>query len=99
MYDTCDETCASRHSGPARLCGPLNRHQRAVPARKSYRRSISEYKKALRINPKSASIWSNLGMGYFARKDYKRADESWQQAMTLDPDVFDFRPLTRIETS
>ena len=60
-------------------------------ARKSYRRAITEYKKALRINPKSASIWSNLGTGYFARKDYKRAEESWQEALTLDPDVFENR--------
>ena len=30
-----------------------------------------------------------IGTGYFARKDYKRADDSWQQALTLDPDVFE----------
>jgi tetratricopeptide (TPR) repeat protein len=52
---------------------------------------VTEYKRALRINPKSASILSNLGTGYFARKDYKRASEAWQEAVALDPEVFETR--------
>ena len=36
-------------------------------------------------------MWSNLGTGYFARKDYVRAWESWQHALSLDPEVFESR--------
>jgi tetratricopeptide (TPR) repeat protein len=63
-------------------------------ARKSFRRSISYYKRALKIAPqetKSASIYSNLGTAYFARKQYKDATDAFQTALTLDPDVFEHR--------
>src|SRR5580698_6374757 len=46
--------------------------------RKSYRRSITQYKKALRITPDSASILSNLGTSYFARKNYELAFTTYQ---------------------
>src|ERR1035441_3009345 len=63
-------------------------------ARKSFRRSISYYKRAIQIapsQPKSASIYSNLGTAYFARKQYKDATDAFQTAMSLDPDVFEHR--------
>ena len=60
-------------------------------ARKSYRRAINTYKKALRLTPKSASIHSNLGTAYFARKKYKQAFEAYQTALSLDPEVFEHR--------
>src|ERR1039457_5874113 len=61
-------------------------------ARKSFRRSISYYKRAIQIapsQPKSASIYSNLGTAYFARKQYKDATDAFQTALSLDPDVFE----------
>ena len=63
-------------------------------ARKSFRRSISYYKRAIQIapsQPKSASIYSNLGTAYFARKQYKDATDAFQTALSLDPDVFEHR--------
>jgi tetratricopeptide (TPR) repeat protein len=63
-------------------------------ARKNFRRSISYYKRALKIAPqetKSASIYSNLGTAYFSRKEYKDASEAFQTSMSLDPDVFEHR--------
>src|SRR3954449_4233542 len=45
-------------------------------ARKSFRRAISWYSKALKVapqEPKSASIYMNLGTAYFARKQYEKA--------------------------
>ena len=56
-------------------------------AKKSYRRAIGYYKRALRISD-SASIYSNLGTAYFGRKDYKLATEAYQEALSRDPDVF-----------
>jgi tetratricopeptide (TPR) repeat protein len=61
-------------------------------AQKSYRRSISWYKKALKIAPnesKSASIYMNLGTGYFARKKYDDATKAYQVALQMDPQVFE----------
>jgi tetratricopeptide (TPR) repeat protein len=61
-------------------------------AKKSFRRAISWYSRALKLAPgdaKSASIYMNLGTAQFARKQYDRATESYQAAMKLDPDVFE----------
>jgi tetratricopeptide (TPR) repeat protein len=57
-------------------------------AKKSYRRAIGYYKRALRISD-SASIYSNLGTAYFGRKDYKLATDAYQEALNRDPDVFE----------
>jgi len=60
--------------------------------KKSYRRAISWYNRALKSAPedsKSASIYMNLGTAYFARKQYEKATESYQTAMKIDPDVFE----------
>jgi len=61
-------------------------------SRKSYRRAISWYNKALKhagTDSKSASIYMNLGTAYFARKQYERATTAYQTAMKIDPDVFE----------
>jgi tetratricopeptide (TPR) repeat protein len=57
-------------------------------AKKSYRRAIGYYKRALRISD-SASIYSNLGTAYFGRKEYKLATDAYQEALNRDPDVFE----------
>jgi len=60
--------------------------------KKSYRRAISVYRRALRVAPedtRSASIYMNLGTAYFARKNYDLASEAYQTALRLDPDVFE----------
>ncbi len=59
-------------------------------AKKSYRRAISYYKRALRFSD-TASIFSNLGTAYFARKQYKQATDAYQEAYNRDPDVFEHK--------
>lgn len=61
-------------------------------AKKSFRRAISWYSRALKLapqDPKSASIYMNLGTAEFARKQYDKATVSYQTAMKLDPNVFE----------
>src|SRR6185437_7530732 len=58
-------------------------------AKKNYQRAIKYYKRAIKFDTKSASIYANLGAAYFGRKDYKRATLYYQQALKLDPDVFE----------
>ena len=43
------------------------------------------------MNPASASIHSNLGTAYFARKKYQEAFTEYQIALSLDPEVFEHR--------
>jgi len=61
-------------------------------AKKSYRRAISWYNRALKLSadqPRAASIYMNLGTAYFARKKYDQASEAYQTALKIDPDVFE----------
>src|SRR5947209_5853420 len=61
-------------------------------SRKSFRRAIGWYNRALKqagTESKSASTYMNLGTAYFARKQYDRATVAYQQAMKIDPDVFE----------
>ncbi len=61
-------------------------------AKKSYRRSISWYNKALKLamgESRSASIYMNLGTAYFSRKRYQEATNAYQTALKIDPDVFE----------
>jgi tetratricopeptide (TPR) repeat protein len=60
--------------------------------KKSYRKAIGWYNKALKAAPqegRSASIYMNLGTAEFARKKYERATEAYQMALSIDPDVFE----------
>ena len=60
-------------------------------ARKSYRRAISTYNRALKTAPgeeRSAIVYENMGRAWFNRKDYVRARECMQNALRLDPNVF-----------
>jgi tetratricopeptide (TPR) repeat protein len=61
-------------------------------ARKNYRRSITYYRRAIKLAPqsaRSAAIYNNLGTALFARKEYKEAADAMQTAMSLDPEVFE----------
>jgi len=61
-------------------------------ARKSYRRAINWYNRALKTAPgevRSATVYENLGRAWFNRKDYGRASECMQTALRLDPEVFE----------
>ena len=62
---------------------------------KKYRRAISWYRKALRMeqpdSPQTASVQMNLGTAWFARKNYEQANLSFQTALRLDPNVFEHR--------
>ena len=64
-------------------------------SRKNNRRAISWYHKALGMagtdSQITASVHMNLGMAWFARKNYERANLSFQTALKLDPDVFEGR--------
>jgi tetratricopeptide (TPR) repeat protein len=66
-------------------------------AQKSYRRAISWYNRALKVDSTSAraaSTYSNRGTAWFSRKQYEKAMEDYQAAVHLDPSVFEHRGTT-----
>ncbi|OLD58796.1 MAG: hypothetical protein AUI33_17140 [Ignavibacteria bacterium 13_1_40CM_2_61_4] len=46
--------------------------------------AIARNKKAIRLNPKLAVAHNNLGVAYYAAKDYEEAIRCYQQAIELD---------------
>lgn len=61
------------------------------------KKAIRYYEKAIELRDDSASYHSNLGTAYFARKEYDRANEEYQRALQLDPDVFERRSKIGIQ--
>lgn len=51
--------------------------------------SISDYKRAVKLNQRVATFHSNLGTALFEEKSYKKAAEQYAIAIQLDPDVFE----------
>ena len=61
-------------------------------AKKSYRKAISWYNRALKVDsdtPRAASVYMNRGTAWFARKQYPKAMEDYQAAVRLEPDIFE----------
>ena len=80
---------AGRPSWIPQYAEAINNAGTVYYARKSYRRAIKAYKRALVLRPRSASIYSNLGTAWFARRNYKLAFENYEQAAAIDPQVFE----------
>ena len=54
-----------------------------------YDAAVKDYKRALKIDKDSAVFHSNLSTAYFERKDFKRARLEADEALRLDPGVFE----------
>lgn len=63
-------------------------------ARHDNKMAIRMYKKALRLDSKSASAYKNLGAAYFHEGKFRRGSEAFEEAITIDPTVFDRQGLT-----
>lgn len=50
-----------------------------------YKKSINEYKKALKVDPLFAFAWDNLGLSYRKDGNYKKAIECYNKSLELDP--------------
>ena len=55
---------------------------------KQYRSALLSYKRALKLDRKSAISHSNLGLTYVQLKDYESARRELVAALRLDPDIF-----------
>ncbi len=57
--------------------------------KQKYAESVAEIYKAIKINPKDADLWYNLGGAYFTWKRYDSAYYSWQKTLQIDPNNAD----------
>jgi tetratricopeptide (TPR) repeat protein len=53
--------------------------------------AISDYKRAIKLNKKSAIFHSNLGTAYFQAKDFERSRKEFDVALKIDPDLMAHR--------
>jgi len=54
--------------------------------KKDWDQAIAAYQQAVRIDPKFAEAWNNLGYCYRKAKQYDKALDAYKQAISLKPD-------------
>lgn len=59
---------------------------RAYSKKKSWDLAITAYQQAVRIEPKFAEAWNNLGYCYRKVKQFDKALDAYKQAISLKPD-------------
>jgi tetratricopeptide (TPR) repeat protein len=59
-------------------------------------RAIADYKKAIELDPNSASFYSNMGAAYFAEQKIDEASRAYEEAIRLDPQIFERNSHTGI---
>jgi tetratricopeptide (TPR) repeat protein len=59
-------------------------------------RAIADYKKAIELDPNSASFYSNMGAAYFAEQKIEEASRAYEEAIRLDPQIFERNSHTGI---
>ena len=55
--------------------------------KKSYSKALSDFNKAIQLNPQYANAYNNRGLTYFNRKDYDKAIADFNKAVQLNPDL------------
>ncbi|MFX1487344.1 MAG: tetratricopeptide repeat protein [Promethearchaeota archaeon] len=65
----------------------------------SFDEAISNYKKALDLNPKGVTILNHLGTAYHERGYYEDAIKQYNQALKIDPDYEEAKKNTQIAES
>ncbi len=59
--------------------------------KKQFDQAITRYRQALRVSPKSALIWYNLGVAYSRKGEYKEAVAAFNRANELAPEEQDYK--------
>ncbi len=52
-----------------------------------YDMALKEYEQALKVHPKSAETYNNIGFAYYDKKDYDEAISNQEKALELNPDI------------
>ena len=64
---------------------------------KKYGKAIKRYEDAIKLRQDSASFYSNLGAAYFSRKEFEKASLAYNQALRIDPDIFERTSHTGVQ--
>ena len=64
---------------------------------KQFRAAEKAYRKALKIDPKSALVHKNLGTALLAEHKYKKGWQEYQAALAIDATIFEHNNTVRIE--
>jgi Tfp pilus assembly protein PilF len=59
--------------------------------RKAYTEALRSLLQANKYDPKSAPVWTNLGVAYAGKAELAKAEESWRKALQVDPKFNDAR--------
>lgn len=79
--------CASKPSGPSaneRRADALLQEGVDALQRKSYTEALRSLLEANKFNPKSALIWTDLGVAYAGKTELAKAEECWRKALQID---------------
>lgn len=50
-----------------------------------YEEALTNYRKAIELNPKLAQVYNNRGLVYYSMKDFSKAESNFDKAIELDP--------------
>jgi len=78
-----DPKCVPAHRGLGRVYTSLGEHEKANAC----------YETLLKLNPRDAGAWMDLGMSQSRLKDFNRAVQSMRQAVEIDPENRQFMRL------
>jgi Tfp pilus assembly protein PilF len=53
--------------------------------------ALASLQQAVKMEPNSPKIWTNLGIAYGGKGELKKAEESWKKALKLNPEWTDAR--------
>lgn len=66
----------------------------AIARRKGqWTESTAQFLEAIKLNPRDAIIWQNLGVNYASLRDYKAAAEAYERGIEAAPDSMNLRIL------
>jgi Tfp pilus assembly protein PilF len=53
--------------------------------------ALASLQQSAKLEPDSARIWTNLGLAYAGKEEYKKAEDSWKKALKIDGEWTDAR--------
>lgn len=56
-----------------------------------YTDALANLQQSIKMESDSAKAWSNLGLAYAGKEEFKKAEDSWKKALKIDPKWTDAR--------
>lgn len=72
---------------------------RAAEQQGQYAAALTHYQHLLKLNPRLAQVYSNMGLDYYRLNRYPQAAESLKKALKLQPDLLGASLILRLTKS